>query len=542
MFYYVIVTDNCGYTLLDSIKIVMVENPDINLGNDTLICSDGDYTLHAGSGYIQYLWQDGSNDSSLTVYEPGIYWVEVTSIFGCSARDSITISLFPAIPLDLGNDTILCIGEMVTFNPGGGFLEYIWQDNSTDSTYTATTTGTYWVTVTDENGCHATDSIYANFLPLPEIYIGPDTSLCEGEDLILDAGGGYVSYLWQNSDTSQYHTVTQGGWYWVTVNNGCGADTDSLYVEMYPSPEPYLGPDTTLCAGSGLLLDPGSQYVSYLWQDNSTLPFYSANTSGVYSVIVENTYGCFGEDEIYITFAGPEVDLGDDSYICEGEEIILDAGEGFLSYLWFDNTTGQTNSISTGGTYWVQVTDDYECLGGDTILVDLYPNPAPDLGPDREICEGDTLIITAPEGDYTYYWNGQPGTNEYIVTGTEENLILTMVNICDSVSDDVTITEILYPEVYLGEDDMILPGQTIELNAGEDYDPSLWDYPWQYSWQNGSSDPVFIVTEEVIVENGSPYFYVEVSVNNLCTVTDTIRIDLFKVLVPIVITPNGDGC
>ena len=530
MFYYVIVTDQCGLTLMDSIKIVMVDNPDINLGNDTLICPDGDYTIHAGSGYSQYLWQDGSNDSVYTVYEPGIYWVEVTSSFGCTARDSITINLFPPIPLDLGNDTTLCIGESVTFYAGSGFIDYVWQDNSGDSTYTAYTTGIYWVTVTDEYGCHATDSIYADFLPLPEVDIGPDTSMCTGEEYILDAGSGFISYQWQNNDTSQYYIVTQSGWYWVTVYNGCGEDTDSVYIEVYPSPEPDLGLDTTLCAGETLLLDPGSQYISYLWQDNSTLPFYVATTSGYYTVQVENSYGCFGEDDIYVSFSEADVNLGEDSYLCEGETIILDAGEGFESYLWYDNTTNQTNTITTGGNFWVQVYDENNCEGSDTINYEFYLNPSPDLGPDKEICTGDTLILTAPEGNFTYYWNNQQGSNEYIVTSSG-NLTLTMVNLCDSVSDEIYITEYPNPEVYLGEDDIILPGQTINLDAGEGFD--------EYIWQDGSGSQYFVVTENNIDPN-NPYFYVEVT-DYICKGSDTIKIELFKVLVPIVITPNGDG-
>jgi gliding motility-associated-like protein len=530
MFYYVIVTDQCGLSIMDSIKLVVIENPDINLGNDTLICPDGTFELHAGAGYYQYLWQDGSGDSVLIVTQPGIYWVEVTSIFGCSVRDSIIIDLFPEIPLDLGIDTILCTGESLTLTAGGGFSSYLWQDNSTDSMITVNTSGVYWVTVTDLNGCFATDSIDVSFLPLPEIDLGEDFTMCSGEEQNITPGPGYVSYLWQDGDTSQYYPVTQTGLYWVTVYNGCGEDTDSVYVEVYPQPEPDLGPDTTICNGESMLLNPGNQYVSYLWQDNSTLPFYTVTSAGTYTVTVENNYGCFGEDEVYINVSTTQVDLGGDNQICEGETVVLDAGEGFVNYLWQDNTTEQTYTVSIPGTYSVTVEDEYGCTTSDEVIYSYYPYPNPGLGPDQTICEGDTTLLQAPEGDYVYYWNGIEGEQSYEVTSTGQ-YTLTLVNPCDSVSDEIEVTVDPLPEVYLGKDDVLFPGQTIELDAGLGFD--------EYLWQDGSGDQYFMVTENNI-DPANPYYHVEVT-EGICKSSDTILIELYEIWVPKVITPNGDG-
>ncbi len=344
MFYHVTVTDDCGYVTEDSIKLVVKTGPDIDLGNDTLICQDGEYEIHAGGGYFQYLWQDGSTDSTLTINQPGTYWVMVTSIYGCTTTDSINITLYPALPLDLGNDTIACEGEQVTLYAGEGYVTYQWQDNSTGTEYTATTTGIYWVTVTDEKGCSATDSIAVSFLSQPEVNLGPDTTICSGEQLILDAGDGFVSYLWQSGDTTQYLIVTQAGTYSVTVNNGCGEASDEISVGVQPSPSPDLGPDTTICFGQSLVLEPEGQFVNIMWQDNSTLPFYVVTSTGLYTVEVENNFGCWGEDEVYVTVSHPEVNFGEDTHLCEGDSLILDAGEGFVSYFWQDSTTTQTRS------------------------------------------------------------------------------------------------------------------------------------------------------------------------------------------------------
>jgi gliding motility-associated-like protein len=529
-FYVVTITDHCGYTISDSLKLVVKPTPDINLGNDTLICMDGEYTLHAGSGYILYTWQDGSTDSTLTITEPGTYWVTVTSIFGCNATDSINISLFPALPLDLGNDTIACEGETITLYAGEGYVTYTWQDNSSLSEYTATTTGVYWVTVTDDKGCTATDSILVSFLPLPDIDLGEDLAFCSGEQQTITPGPGYESYLWQDGNTSPVYTVTEAGLYWVTVNNGCGEDSDTIYVEVYPQPEPDLGPDTTLCLGQSMTLNPGGPFISYLWQDNSTFSTFNVNTSGIYYVEVENIFGCTATDEIYVSISDPQVNLGQDTHVCEGDSLILDAGEGFVSYLWLNNINTQTQIVKTAGTYGVTVLDEFGCSASDAIEIALYPYPSANLGEDKEICTGEELILMAPEGDFTYYWNGQPGDQNYTVT-VSGNYTLTVVNICDSVTDDIQVTVSPYPEVYLGEDEVIFPGQTIELDAGEGHDSIFW--------QDGSGDRYFVVTENNI-DPDNPFYWVAVT-EGICTSYDSIKIELFEVWVPKVITPNGDS-
>jgi gliding motility-associated-like protein len=279
-----------------------------------------------------------------------------------------------------------------------------------------------------------------------------------------------------------------------------------------------------------MILDPGSQYISYLWQDNSTLPFYTATSAGTYTVLVENNYGCFGEDELYLNISTSQVNLGEDRQICEGETEILDAGEGFVSYLWQDNTTEQTYTVSLPGTYSVTITDDYGCESSDDVIYSYYPYPNPNLGPDQIICEGETTILQAPEGEYIYYWNGIAGEQTYEVS-TAGQYLLSMVNPCDSVSDDIEVSVEALPEVNLGEDNVLFPGETIELDAGSGYDA--------YQWQDGSGGQYFMVTENNI-NTSDPYYYVEVT-EGTCKNSDTIMIELYQIWVPKVITPNGDG-
>lgn len=531
MYYPVIITDECGFTFLDSIKIVMINSPDINLGPDTLICPvGGEYTLDAGFGYSEYLWQDGSTETVYTLNESGIYWVEVTSPFGCVARDSILIDLFPPVPLNLGNDTTLCIGELVTFYAGDEFIEYVWQDNSTESDFTTDITGLYWVIVIDENGCQASDSIYADFLPLPNANIGPDTSICAGDEVLLNAGDGFVSYQWQNSDTTQYMMATEGGWYWVEVDNGCGVDTDSVYVEAYPSPAINLGSDTTLCEGESLTLDVGNSYASYLWQDNTFSSSYYVYESGYYSITVTNYYGCAGSDEIIVDIGSPEISLGPDSSICYHDSIYLRPGDDFTFYQWQDGSNASSYHVTSSGIYSVYVADEFGCSDEDNVEIILVWPPEVDLGEDQILCSGESLTLEAPIGPYSYFWNGEEGTATFKVT-TGGECIVQLLNMCGDANDSVFIEEIETPEVYLGQDVLLNPDESIELDAGAGFE--------NYLWQDGSVNQFLLVTSDNI-NLIDPNYYVEVSTGP-CIGSDTVEVILFIVELPAVFTPNNDG-
>ncbi|MCW8898593.1 MAG: gliding motility-associated C-terminal domain-containing protein, partial [Flavobacteriales bacterium] len=86
--------------------------------------------------------------------------------------------------------------------------------------------GVYWVQVTNSCGS-STDTININYNPLPIVYLGNDTTLCQGETLLLDATLPNATYLWQDNTTNPTFNVTQQGVYWVqvTVNNCSKMDT-----------------------------------------------------------------------------------------------------------------------------------------------------------------------------------------------------------------------------------------------------------------------------------------------------------------------------
>ncbi len=515
--------------MTDTIQVTFVPQPAVDLGQDTTFCEGDTLALYAGN-YPSIIWQDGSEGSFYNVTQSGQYWVTVLNNYGCSGSDTIHVEVVPLPDIDLGNDTTLCEGETLTLVPGTGYTSYLWQDNSTAPTYTVSAPGIYWVTVSNEADCSLTDTIHIFYTTWPQIDLGEDITLCEGDELVLSPGPGFLSYHWQDNSTESTYTVTETGLYWVTVTNACAEDSDSIFVTFNPVPQPDLGTDTVICNGSVLTLQPAGLYTEYLWQDNSTLPFYDVTVTGLYSVEVTNTYGCSNSDEIFVDVSSPEVDLGEDILECDGDTVMLNAGPGFETYLWQDGSNEPWYPATGSGTYTVVVSDQYNCTATDSVKVEFVQSPVVDLGPDQEVCLGDTVVLAAPEGSYSYYWNGQPGGQKFYTT-SEGTYTLSVVNVCDSISDEVNVYVGTIVPVDLGEDHLAFPGETIVLDAGSGYD--------SYLWQDGSQNQQLEVTENS-QGNGEGIYSVQVT-EGPCKSSDSVQVEFFTVWVPQVITPNGDG-
>ena len=132
---------------------------------------------------------------------------------------------------------------LVNMIMGGEYATYVWQDNTTNSTFNITHQGIYWVKVTTNN-CSTTDSIIVYYNQLPKANLGNDTTICQGETLTLDVSAKDATYLWQDNSTNSSFIVKQPGLYWVKVTiNNC-SNTDSIIVGYYSLPIIFSSYDT----------------------------------------------------------------------------------------------------------------------------------------------------------------------------------------------------------------------------------------------------------------------------------------------------------
>ena len=247
------------------------------------------------------------------------------------------------------------------------------------------------------NGLYSIDTLILD--------LGVDIALCVDYIHILDAGVGFDSYLWQDGSTEKTYLVTEAGVYWVHAYAGTTKYADTIEIFYWPYPDPNLGPDTTICFGNSFILAPTTGMASYLWMDGSTLPYFIVEQAGLYFVSVTDIHGCMGADSIMVEFSTP-VNLNPDStIICECSSILLDAGEGFTSYLWQDGSTSQyflvDGEILGVGFHSIEVTtvDTNNCESSDMITVYIIEHEQA-VGSHMDI---DFPIFTNPGNDIIYF-------------------------------------------------------------------------------------------------------------------------------------------
>ena len=234
--------------------------------------------------------------------------------------DTVDIILSDHFPMqiDQSENTSICAGDSTdiwvnpSFGSGPYFLE--WGVNSSnDDTITVSPDSSTWYTFQIYDNCQDTvnDSIFVDVIPIPLVDLGPDTTICSGDTLVLqNSTGDYENYLWSTGDTTATISVYQPGTYSLSIVNSCGADEGAITVDQWPYPDPGLGPDLELCFGETAFLQATQGFLSYTWQDNSTEDFYTVTQSGLYFVNVEDVHGCTGADSV-LAFIGNIVQLED---------------------------------------------------------------------------------------------------------------------------------------------------------------------------------------------------------------------------------------
>jgi hypothetical protein len=466
--YTLTVIDSNGCSDSDSV-LVNVNPPappcSVDLGNDTAFCSNmGSLLLDAGPGFDTYLWSDNSTGQTLVVTASGTYWVQVTDS-SCVTSDTIDVTVYPSPTVDAGNDTTITPPDCATLTGSitGGTPPFtiMWSNGDTTLTITVcdTVTTTYTFMAVDSNGCSSSDSVTVIVTPQGPpciVNLGNDTAFCDYGELFLDAGPGFDTYLWSDSSTSQTLFVNTSGTYWVQVTDSNCVATDSINVTVYPSPTANAGNDTTIippdCAPLLASATGGTPPYSFLWSNGDTAQMViSCDTiSTTYTLLVVDSNGCASEDDITITTAPPcSVDLGPDTAFCENEApIVLDAGSGYISYMWSDSSTTQSINITVSGTYWVTVVDSNTCIATDTVNIAINPSPIASAGNDTTISEPDCadLFASATGGTppYTFLWSN--GDTAQVINVCDSVTTVYMLTVTDangcSGTDSVTVTVI----------------------------------------------------------------------------------------------------
>ncbi|WP_162820040.1 gliding motility-associated C-terminal domain-containing protein [Kordia sp. SMS9] len=154
--------------LINTATLTVNPVPMVQLGNDIALCEGDTTILDATTANATYIWQDGSTNATIMVSQAGTYSVEVT-VNGCSSMDEINITYDSLPVVNLGADITLCQGETLVLDATTTNATYIWQNGSTNATFTVNEQGTYTVQVFS-GACTVSDQINVFFEPLPTLY------------------------------------------------------------------------------------------------------------------------------------------------------------------------------------------------------------------------------------------------------------------------------------------------------------------------------------------------------------------------------------
>lgn len=415
-----------------------------------------------------------ANVTSLT-FAPGEHVLNTSIV----CHDSLRITINPLPQVSLGPDTSICGTEPVLLDAGSGFAEITWQDGSHQNPFAASQAGLYWVKVTDTSGCTHSDTVQVlGSFGVPSLNLGPDTVLCPGGIITLQAPQGYKQYRWHDLTGEETNTVFGPGKYWVTVSDACGGtSTDTIRIDPALNVHPALGPDTNLCGEQTLILDAGPGFTSYRWQDNQATQQILVSSAGTYYIRVESSNGCMGFDTIQVNYlpGSTVVDLGPDRVLCEDSTVTLDAGNGFLQYLWQDGSGDESFETADTGIYSVRAKGTNGCWGGDSVQVLPNQEPEPDLGNDTTTCNAITLHAGAQF--LSYLWSTGETTESILAENTGTYWVIVQdAALCSkeaSINIDVNSAggEVNIPNVFSPNSDLV--NDLLEVNTDFVADYSL---------------------------------------------------------------------
>ncbi|MFM2016393.1 MAG: hypothetical protein RL007_49 [Bacteroidota bacterium] len=422
------------------------------------------------------------------------------------------------------SDSAECFGGTTTIgvvsNGSGGVppYNYSWLPITNLSSPTAsqtavtsvTSNATYTLTITDANGCTATDEVQVSVLPAPTVNLGADTTVC-GTQFVIDAGNPGSAYLWNTAQGTQTIAVTQSGNYAVTVQDpsGCQAG-DNIIVTLNTPPSYTLGNDTSSCS-SNVVLDAGSGYVSYTWSTGGTSQNETISSNDTVAVTVVDANGCVLTDTIEVTLSpAPSVNLGPDTTQCGGS-VTLDAGNAGSLYFWSNSTSSQTTTVSASGIYAVNVLTQAGCSGMDTVVVTINNQPVVNLGPDTSICLA-TVILDAGNPGSTYAWSTSATSQSVTVGSGTYSVTATDPSGCAD-SDTITVTTNVPPVITATP-------QTTSVCAGSPTTLSATG-GLTYLWSNNQTGSSTIVSPTTTTS-----YYVTGTDINGCQASDVVIVNV----------------
>lgn len=216
--------------------------------------------------------------------------------------------------------------------------------------------------------------------------------------------------------------------------------------------------DLVMCPGAQVQLQARGG-VSYRWTPETGLsnpgiynPVASPTQTTTYTVEISDACGQIFYDDLVLEVLGDslQLDIGSDTFLCEGQSLRLDAFANNAAYQWSDGSDNAFLDVVTPGLYEVTVTKtDTFCIGTDQINIAGILQPEASLGADTTLCTGQTLLLQAAAPQNTGYLWQDGSTADSLLVSTSGLYRIQTSNACGEVEDAVLIAFESCREVYI---------------------------------------------------------------------------------------------
>lgn len=481
--------------------------------------------------------------------------VTASNSCGASAPSVLWINVLPTPtkPVITSNGPLnFCFGNDVTLTAPSGYTSYLWSSGETTQSIIVSTNGSYYVQVTDNNGCASVQSdpvtvTVGDPLPSPVITANGPTAICAGQSVTLMAPAGYATYVWSTGQTSQNITVSAPGDYYVTVTdyNGCQSlPSNTITVSYLSAATVYAGADGTVCSGnsfsvtdatatnystvswtssgSGTFINPGALNTTYIPSVQDGL-----NGSVMLTLTAEGCDATTTSDFLVLTVVpAPSGNTGGTLDICfMPSPVTGTTATGYSSLQWSVSfgTGSLINSTSLIPTYVPaagDLTNGYVLLSLTlqplapcsnqlvlTKTLNVHEAPVVNAGPDTTICAGTSLTVNgASAQNYTSVQWSSTGNGTWLNANTlmptympsnsdiaAGSVILTLTasgNGCPEVTDILILS--IQPEatVSAGNDGATCEGSNFQINGASAVLAS--SIQWTTSGSGTFSNPAII--------------------------------------------------
>jgi len=327
-------TNSCGSTS-DTLIVTVntTAQPVLNFPDDTIVCDTAIFNLDVTFDDAEYLWSDGSTNSSLFIDSAATYWVQVSNICD-TVSDTISVKFDPFLTSDLETSRLLCSDiDSITLIATKNNDSVNWSTGSYSDQIMVSSEGSYWYSISNSCGLFSDTTNIVLWDTSFNIDLGPDTTLCDPKAFVSLSVGteGFPFQINWSDGTSDTSFAARIGAHSVTMNNECGTIYDEIRI-LDPAPvviEPLN--NYTICEGGSKTIQVlGESLTSVSWSNGQNGESIVVSEPSTIVATIIDSNGCVQIDSVsfdnncpLIVFSGnvfsPDGDGINDEYCAIGQ-------------------------------------------------------------------------------------------------------------------------------------------------------------------------------------------------------------------------------